>query len=1628
MKPITHLFVAGLLLLAFSAAGQPLVTTFSPSTVNVAAGAPVDLQLKVQNFTNITSVQFSIAYNNVALTYNSTDGFTLPGMTSANLNSIPAQGKITVSWFPDFGIYPNGVTVNDNTAIFTLHFTAVADGSSLVNLSTMPLNVEITRNFSTVTVNYQNGGSNVTVGTGQPPVLPGFKIIPNTIYIPKDSTRCMPVTVHDFDCIAAMQYAMHWDKTVLQYVNTKAWNLPDLNGGNFVANQNTGTVILAWYDNTNNPPGVTRADGTKIYEVCFKGIGNAGTSSLITVDGVGFPPGTGSAEAYNCNSQNVWSNTPGNLSGVTDTVFVVAPPPPPINVIFTADKDTVLVGGQTCVDVKATNFDDIISAQFAVTYNATQLQYQSIQLGANPLSLSGPVLPGCSSGNFNACTPGQISFIWDDPVAQGVTLANNTTIFSVCFTAAAPAGTTAAVTLGAAPGFSVEIIRDPNVPLTPTMNSGHVYIKAGPTATLSFTNATQPTCNGGATGTLTATVQNGTPNNYTWSGPAGFVSVNQAALTGLKSGVYSVTVTLQGGSTLTGNYDLPQPPAITLPTSNATPVNCNGGSDGAIAITAQGGTGTLSYAWTGPSYTSSSEDITGLKAGNYTVVVTDANGCSLTSSPILVSQPNAITLPTNNLVVTDVTCFNGTNGSINISPMGGTMPYTFAWGGPNGPAGNNEDLVNVGPGLYTVSITDAHNCPTFVSQSISVQNPPAGALNVSASNVQNVKCFGELSGSATANAGGGWGSYTYLWKDQNGNTVSLAPTASALGPGAYNVTVTDLKGCTVNLAVPVFIQGPGAPMTSTPETTPAACGVQNGTINLNVAGGYGNYNYNWSPTVPDTNNVPAGTYTVTITDAGGCSHTESVTVGGSPGIASGTPIISHVSCASAGDGCITLALSGGTPNYTVLWSNGQSGQSICGLSGGTYTPTITDAANCTLVLAPITVNEAPPLSINPTIVSQNGAVGGSIDLNFTGGVGPYLFQWEGPGNYQNTTNVDVISDLDAGDYDLTITDNAGCQLVQTITVGSANPLDQTTVLDVIASCGNNGCIILSIPAIAQQPFIVSWNGGNQQAFDSHEPSICGLSPGFYTITVTDASNNTYTVPTQNVGSLQPALASSVSNPPVEAFANGSIMMTSAIPGVTMIYNWSDGPDGPLRINLDSGCYVVTITNPISQCTAVQTFCLERQYQAISITSPTINNTTCAYSANGSINITADGGAEPLSFLWSGPNGFTATTEDISGLGAGIYFVTVTDIRDTVKVAGPYQIVAQSNLAVTNVNELSIYPGGYQVSGPNECDGEASVAISGGIGVLNVQWSNGASGISTTTLCGGPYSVMVTDGLGCTASWSDELSAPAPILATGLALSNYNGYNVKCNGSCDGAARVSVNSGGVGPFIFQWPVSVPFNLINSGAEYSQASGLCGGDYHITITDANGNTIVQTVSLTEPDAITVSFINQAASEGFCDGQIIVEPNGAIGAVEYEWTGNRGHEGTGSIASGLCAGEVVLFQMIDENGCEASAQDTVEYPISSCFSISQVITPNNDGDNDFLKILCIELSPDNAIEIYNRWGQLVFTVKGYVNNDQTRAWYGTSNGEPLAEGVYFYVLTYTDPVSGDPVQKKGYVNLLR
>lgn len=1627
MKPIlTQLFAGLFLLLASQAFGQNMTTNFvvtapaAPSPYPI--GTHIEIELRVTNFTNVSSMQFPISYNKDAMKFDSLTNAAFSNWNTGNYLSTPSAGKVGISW-DGFSAganmpfsFPNG------TAIFKLHFTAIGNGISTVNINptSQPPSIELVDGSGAYVPNYQSGGTpTITLGTGNPPPPPlvGFKIVANTIYIPQGERGCMPVTVNDFDNILSMQWAMHWDNAVLNYECTRAYNLDGWSATDFNAIYAPGTLLAGWTDPAGT--GKTRADGVRIVDVCFKAVGAPGGSTTVTIDGMGMPPTSGTAEAYNSASVNVWTMGGANgASGVSAPVNIIVTSPPPFDVTYTVDTVMAAPTTQGCVSVKVKNFTAVTTAEFALAYNPTQLTFVNTPFGANPLNLQ-------ASNISHVANPGVIKFLWAN--ANGVTVANDAAIFSACFNVIAPAGTTSNITFTSTACPTVTGIGTAKAGGGVSMAMKNGWIKSmtqGPPATV-----TNVKCNGGNTGMITLDVTSGpSPTSYAWAGPGGFTA-NTKDIPNLVAGTYTVTVTYSGGNTVVVNPTaVTQPPALNQINSVNT-VSCFGGSNGAINLSPAGGTVPYTYMW---SNGATVQDPTNLPVDVYILTIKDANGCTLGPINIAVSGFSAIALAPAAITVNNVTCAGLSTGSILINPTGGAGNYTYDWShnGAQAPDTDTRDLMGMPAGTYTVTVTDLNGCtmslPTS-GQGITIAAAPA--LSTTIDNKADVKCFGTPTGAANITVAGGTGTKTFCWSTGVPPCASTVEDPTNLPAGTYTVIVTDQNGCTNTVSNVAIAPPPNGALAVTATTLPSACFEQaTGSINASATGGWSGYTYAWTgpispiPAICCPTNLPGGTYTVTVTDNGGCTTTQSFTVAGSPAIAEAKDV-QNVTCFGTNNGGIDLNLTGGNPNYQVAWSNTPlTGEAIGNLAPGVYQPTVTDAQGCTKVFTAITVTGPGELMVGSTIAEANPS-NGAIDIEImSGGTPTFTYLWS------NMATTQDISGLVVGTYTVVIKDSNACERTFTFSVPSGNVVDGVTAA-IKNACSGDGCILLNFPQTAAgfTPFTINWGFGTMQS-SSLTPSICDLNAGLYNVTITASNGNSSVLSAVQVGQLDPAsVNTNTTNPFSSAVNDGKIKLNKASGVVcNLLYQW-----GPLPLNstsnevtnLAQGTYFVTITNPCSGCVSIDTFNLE--YSPLACVTNAVNP-ACASTLDGKINATVQGGFLPYIYSWTGPNGYTEVAEDIATLEPGVYILVATD-QDGRTCSKTEALTSQSNLNITNVNETSQY-GPFQVSGDGICDGVAAVAFTAGLGTTSILWSNGVTTASNSTLCGGAYSVTLTDAANCSSVWSDLLTAPAAIDAEPAS------DGVKCFGDCNGIAKVSV-SGGVGPYSVRWSTGQFDPLVNASG-FSQAVNLCGGDYTVTVTDDNDVEKVFPVNVPQPAQIEVTF-SPTAPRNFnsCDGDILANITGAVAPITYVWSGSFGHSGEEERAEELCSGEFIEFFITDANGCTAFASDSVPYPADGCFRVSPVITPGQqDGKNDFVVITCIETASKNHMEIYNRWGQLVFETDNYTNDDTNleQNWNGlTNSGSALAEGVYYYVLTYSytdDQGKKHDETRKGAINLLR
>ena len=521
---------------------------------------------------------------------------------------------------------------------------------------------------------------------------------------------------------------------------------------------------------------------------------------------------------------------------------------------------------------------------------------------------------------------------------------------------------------------------------------------------------------------------------------------------------------------------------------------CHG--NGTASATIYGGKPPYTYLWSNGGTTSS---ISSLSGGTYTVTANDANGCNSTSS-VTITQPTSFSVTAS--VIANIACFGENTGNASASPSGGASPYTYSWSnGTSTVSTSNPTGAILSAGSYTVTATDANGCAAMAAISIT---QPVRFIYVSAGIESNVTCNGSYNGSASATPVGGNSPYTYKWSNAS-TTVSTSQTPNTLSAGTYTVTVTD--NCGVSNTAKATITQPGALRDSAKTITNLECnGGSGGSITLGAKGGTFPYSYRWSTggTMVTVTGLSSGTYSVVVTDKNGCTNTVTgITITQPAAIRDSVASITYPEC-NGGKGSATIGVKGGTSPYSYTWTGGLSTTATAtNISSRTYTVTIKDKNSCTSTLI-FTLTQ--PNAIHDTMISAlkanvfcRGGSNGSATVGVKYGISPYTYTWS---NGQTTS---TATGLSAGVYSVTVSDNNGCSS----SVASVTITQPALALnDSISSstCSNN--LIKATIGVkgGTSPYTYAWSpGGGTKA------TMSNLSPGTYTITVTDAHgcNNTF---------------------------------------------------------------------------------------------------------------------------------------------------------------------------------------------------------------------------------------------------------------------------------------------------------------------------------------------------------------------------------------------------------------------------------------------------------------------------------------------------------------------------------------
>jgi len=546
--------------------------------------------------------------------------------------------------------------------------------------------------------------------------------------------------------------------------------------------------------------------------------------------------------------------------------------------------------------------------------------------------------------------------------------------------------------------------------------------KYDPPFSATFTKIQNLSCYDDNSGELIVTPYFGTyPYTYEWTGSTS----TDSTATGLAAGPYQVIVTDALLNKDTVNVILIEPSVIST-VMNPTDAQCFGEGSGAIDLEVSGGTAPYTYLWSGEGISETTQDIANLFAGTYDVTVTDANSCTKDDSQII-SEPDPFSYAAS--AVTDILRPPDANGAIDLEVAGGSPPYTYFWEGPDVvnlvPTAEDQSGLDVG-GPYKVTVTDSRTCTGDTTFALGDNTD----FIVIIDSTSDVSCFGGSDGYLRVIVvSGGVPPFSYVWK-KGGDDQGFSAELTGASAGTYSVIVTDNTLDTATDEEPIT-EPSSALLVSLVTVQDEQCnGACDGSIDINVSGGTPPYSYNWtgpiSSTDPDLYDLCLGFYSITVTDANGCTdQINNIEIEEAPVIAVNPSVTQPILCNGELTGEICANASGGTGTLTYLWNDPGAQTTACatGLGAGTYHVTVTDDNGCQKIYPNVVLTEPTPLVITEMHqdVTCFGGSDGTIAIIVSGGTPPYTYLWD---DFAITQNRGALL---PGQYCVTITDANNCQ-------------------------------------------------------------------------------------------------------------------------------------------------------------------------------------------------------------------------------------------------------------------------------------------------------------------------------------------------------------------------------------------------------------------------------------------------------------------------------------------------------------------------------------------------------------------------------------------------------------------------
>jgi len=1151
---------------------------------------------------------------------------------------------------------------------------------------------------------------------------------------------------------------------------------------------------------------------------------------------------------------------------------------------------------------------------------------------------------GACTGSATAVVSGGVApytFSWDDPSSQSTQTASGLCAgtYQVTVTDASGCQETANVTINQPNAFDLTI------------------------------SQVEPTCAGSCNGSATVTVNSGglAPYTISWDDPLGQITFTA---NGLCAGTYQATVTDANGCDTVVSFTLTDPPALQANISSSGST-CFGACTGEGYLDILGGTPGYSIQWFNAANAPqgvTNDTITGLCGGDYYAMVTDANGCSVASSNITITEDPQIT---GSMAVTDETC-GVCDGTASLTAAGGAGSFSYAWTPAPGGGQGTPNATGLCSGVYQVQVTDANGCTHSFSATIN-----SLATEVITFDSTNVTCNGGCNGTATANFTCIDAPCNVQWYDAaSGLSIGQSGiSATNLCAGSYIAQLTNGSGCVTSNQVEII--EPTAIITSVSGTDVTCNGSCNGTATVTASGGSGNFTYTWNP-VPGSgqgsSNVIGlcqGWYVVSVQDDSLCVVLDSVLINEPTALVITDTAHMNASCAGVNDGSLSVNPTGGTPAYSVEWfdcatnlSTGLTGTTANGVGAGFYYAQVTDASGCVGQSPCMEITEPTPLDAAITVQSPTcfGQCSGMLVGQATGGTGTIFYQWMDAAQAPLLGETgDTLFNVCPGTYYLQLTDLSSCDtILGPINVLEPSPWNLTTTeTDIQCSGSCDGAAGVNVLSGNTPPYSYSWSPGGMTT-----ATVNNLCANTYTVTITDAIGCDTSISFLIEDNMPLLVNATVIDPACSGTCDGSIATAPSGGSAPYTFFWAPGGQSTSSItNQCAGNYQVTVTDA-NGCSVDSIISLSQPAQIIA--NEVTNVSTCGQ-CNGSITVNPTGGSGGYTYDWS-PDPITGDgTNSVSNLCGGAYTVIITDSDGCSTVHG---------IAVGDIVAETISMSATAATCPDVCDGTATVTYTCNDPACSNEWYDAGTGMPigqtspvATNLCPGLYFVLVSNNSGCISA--DTVSVLAPMefnVSSSL-------HHPSCNGDSDGAIAVSV-SGGSGGYTYSWS---PAPAVGQGTD--SISQLTAGTYQLTVTDAMGCDTVIDLTIMDPPAINLTpTVTDILCSGDCNGALSVVATGGAGNFSYQWyqSGAPMVGETNNNINNLCMGNYNV-DVTDQNGC------TVNFPFDLTVSQPALLTATASA----IDVACFgDCSGVAWVDISGGIGP--FTI----------IWYNNTTGNPIGQ----------------------------